>query len=79
MVEMDGTKLWWCDKHKHPDSKQSRMYVFHKQTEHDAWMQRKNEYNKRKGKGKSDADVKTPTGPSSTTPVALTVSASILP
>jgi hypothetical protein len=78
MVEKDGTKLWWCDKHKHLDSKQLGMYVFHKLTEHDAWKQRKNEYNKRKGKGKSNADVKTPAGPSSTTPVALTVSVSKL-
>ncbi len=22
MVERDGTKLWWCDNHRHPDSKQ---------------------------------------------------------
>jgi hypothetical protein len=78
MVEKDGTKLWWCDKHKHPDSKQLAMYVFHKPTEHDAWKQCKNEYNKRKGKGKSNADVKTPAGPSSITPVASTVSASKL-
>jgi hypothetical protein len=78
MVEKDGTKLWWCDKHKHPDSKQSRMCVFHKLTELDAWKQRKNECNKRKGKGKSNAEVNSPAGPSSTTPVALTVSASKL-
>jgi hypothetical protein len=43
---------------------------FHKPTEHDAWDQRKNEYNKRKGKGKSNADIKTPASPSFTTPVA---------
>ncbi len=77
-VEKDGTKLWWCDKHKNPDSKQLGMYIFHKLTEHNTWKKRKNEYNKRKGKGKSDADVKTPAGLSSTTPVALTVSASKL-
>jgi hypothetical protein len=33
MVEKDGTKLWWCDNHKHPDSKQLEMYMFHKPTE----------------------------------------------
>jgi hypothetical protein len=31
---------------------------FHKLTEHNAWKQRKNEYNERKGKGKSNLDVK---------------------
>ncbi len=46
MVEKDGTKLWCCDKHKHPDSKQSGMYVFHKQTENYAWKQGKNKYYK---------------------------------
>jgi hypothetical protein len=71
MIEKDGTKLWWCDNHNHPDSKKLGMYVFHKSTEYDAWKQCKNEYNKRKGKGKSNADVKTPAGPSSTTPLLL--------
>jgi hypothetical protein len=71
MIENDGTKLWCCDNHNHPDSKQSGMYVFHKSTEYDAWKQCKNEYNKRKSKGKFNADVKTPAGPSSTTPLLL--------
>jgi hypothetical protein len=52
------------------------MYIFHKPTEQVAWKQHKNKYNNRKGKGKYNSDVKTPDDPSSTTPVALTVSAS---
>jgi hypothetical protein len=64
MFEKDGTKLWYCDKHKRPDSEQSGMYIFHKPTEYNAWKQRKNKYNKRKGKGKSYSDIKTPAGPS---------------
>jgi hypothetical protein len=36
-VKKEGKTYYWCDKHKHPDSEQSGMYVFHKPTEHDAW------------------------------------------
>jgi hypothetical protein len=55
------------------------MYVFkHKPSEHDAWKQRENEYNKKKGKGRSDANIKAPVGPSFVTPIASTPSASKL-
>jgi hypothetical protein len=36
MIEKDGTKYYWCDKHKHPNSDQSGMYVFHKSIKHNA-------------------------------------------
>jgi hypothetical protein len=78
MVKTGGTKYWWCDNHKHPESDHAGMYVFHKPSEHDAWKQRKNDYNKKRGKCKSDANIKAPSGPSSVTPVASSSSASKL-
>ena len=41
MVHKDGTKYYWCDKHKHPDSEQLGMYDFHKPTDHDEWKKKK--------------------------------------
>jgi hypothetical protein len=77
MVKKDGTNYWWCNNHKDPNSDQSGIYVFHKPTKHDALKQRKNEYSKKRGKGKTDAGVKAPAGPSSTpSTVASTASAS---
>jgi hypothetical protein len=63
MVKKDVNKYWQCDNHKHPESDHAGMYVFHKLTEHDTWKQRKNENNKKRGKGKSDANIKASAGP----------------
>jgi hypothetical protein len=40
MVDKDGTKYYWCDKHKHQDSEQLGMYVFHKPMDHDEWKKK---------------------------------------
>jgi hypothetical protein len=81
MIKKDGTKYYWCDNHKHPDSEHLGMYVFHKPTEHNAWKNKKDEFNARKkDRGKSTpTDKKTPADPLSTTPAAAsTASASKL-
>ncbi len=52
MVDKDGTKYHWCDKHKHQDSEQSGMYVFHKPKDYDEWKKKKDFFNFRK-KGNS--------------------------
>jgi hypothetical protein len=81
MIKEDGTKYYCCDNHKHPDREQLGMYVFHRPTEHNAWKKKKDEFNARKkGKSKSTpTDKKTPDGPPSTTPAAVsTASASKL-
>jgi hypothetical protein len=52
MVDKDGTKYYWCEKHKHPDSEQLGMYIFHKPMEHAAWKKKRDEFNSReKGQG----------------------------
>jgi hypothetical protein len=80
MVDKDSTKYYWCDKHKHPDSEQSGMYVFHKPTDHDELKKKKDFFNSRKkGNGKpTTTNEKLSTGPPSTTPVASAASTSKL-
>jgi hypothetical protein len=80
IVDKDGTKYYWCDKHKHPDSEQSGMYVFHKPMDHDAWKKKRDKFNSRKmGKVKpTTTDEKPSAGPPSSTPAASTASASKL-
>jgi hypothetical protein len=80
MVDKDGTKYYWCDKHKHPNSEQSGMFVFHKPMDHDAWKKKRNKFTSRKkGKGKPTTTGEKPSaGPPSTTPAASAVSASKL-
>ncbi len=77
---VDGIEYYWCDKHKHPDSEQSGMYVFHKPTDHDAWKKKRDFSNfRKKGKGKPNtADEKPSAGTPSTTPAASAASASKL-
>ncbi len=78
MVKKERKTYYWCDKHKHPDSEQSGMYVFHKPTKHDAWKKKKDEFNARKkGKGKS-AEQNSSANPSTTSPTVSNVSASKL-
>jgi hypothetical protein len=78
MVKKEGKTYYWCDKHKHPDSEQSGMYVFHKPTKHDAWKKKKDEFNARKkGKGKSTEHNSSAT-PSTAPPTASNASASKL-
>ena len=38
MVEKGDKKFCWCDKHQYPGSDVKGMYVFHKPTEHEAWL-----------------------------------------
>jgi len=45
MVEKDGKKFYWCDQHQYPGCETKGMYVFHKPTEHDAWLARKTALN----------------------------------
>ncbi len=73
MIEKDGTKYYWCDKHKHPNSDQSGMYVFHKSIKHNAQKKKKDDFNARKkGRGKfTPTDEKTPTSSPSNTPAAV--------
>jgi hypothetical protein len=80
MVDKDGTKYHWCDKHKHPNSEQSGMYVFHKSTDHDARKKKKDFFNSRKkGNGKPTTTSGKPSAdPPSTTPAASAASASNL-
>jgi hypothetical protein len=80
MVDKDCTKYYWYDNHKHPNSEQSGMYIFHKPTDHDEWKRKRNFFNSRKkGKGKpTTTDEKPSAGPLSTTPAASAASASKL-
>jgi hypothetical protein len=80
MLDKDGTKYYWCDKYKHPNSEQSGMYVFHKPTDHDEWKKKKDFFNSRKkGDGKPNTTNEKPSaGPPSTTPAASAASASKL-
>jgi hypothetical protein len=80
MVHKDGTKYYWCDKHKHPDSEQLGMYVFHKPTDHDEWKKKKEFFNfRKKGNGKpTTTNEKLSAGPPSTIPAASANSTSKL-
>jgi hypothetical protein len=79
MIDKYGTKYYWCDKHKHPDSEQSGMYVFHKPTDHDEWKKKKDFFNSRKkGNGKPTTTNKKPYAGPSTTPAASAASSSKL-
>jgi hypothetical protein len=49
MVVKDGKTYYWCDKHKYPLSGVQGMYVFHKPTDHDVWLERKTALNGRHG------------------------------
>ncbi len=51
MIMKDGKNYYWCDQHKYPLSATQGIYVFHKPTEHDAWLARKTALNERHGKG----------------------------
>jgi hypothetical protein len=50
-VVKDGKTYYWCDKHKFPMSDVQGMYVFHKPTDHGAWLERKTALNGWRGKG----------------------------
>ncbi len=70
MILKDWKTYYWCDKHKYPTSDIQGMYVFHKPTDHDAWLERKTALNRWCGKGEKEkattpASVPTPK-PSST-------------
>ena len=78
MIEKEGKTYYWCDQHKHHESEQWGMYVFHKPTEHGAWKKKKDEFNARKkGKGKPAEQNSTAT-PSTAPPAASNASASKL-
>ena len=52
-VLKDGKTYYWCDKHKYPSSNSNvqGINVFHKPTDHDAWLECKTALNGRGGKG----------------------------
>ncbi len=51
MILKDGKDYYWCNKHKYPLSATQGMYVFHKPTEHEAWLAHKTALNEQHRKG----------------------------
>jgi hypothetical protein len=73
MIVKDGKTYYWCNKHKYPTSDVQGMYVFHKLTNHDAWLERKTALNGRRRKGgkeKATTPASAPTPKPSLTPDA---------
>jgi hypothetical protein len=64
MIVKVGKIYYWCDKHKDPLSANQGMYVFHKPTEHDAWLACKtalNEQRRNRSKAKPTIPAPVPT------------------
>jgi hypothetical protein len=77
MIVKDGKTYYWCDKHKYPTSEVQGMYVFHKPTDHDAWLECKTALNRRcrkGGKEKATTPASAPTPKPSSTPDAAKLS-----
>ena len=68
MVVKDGKTYYWCDKHKYSLSGIQGMYVFHKPTDHDAWLERKTALNGRCGGKGGKEKPTTPTSASTPKP-----------
>ncbi len=77
MIVKDGKTYYWGDKHKYPMSDVQGMYVFHKPTNHDAWLERKTALNRQRRKGgkeKATTPASAPTHKLSSTPGTATLS-----
>jgi hypothetical protein len=77
VIVKDGKNYYWCDQHKYPSSATQEMYVFHKPTEHEAWLAHKTALNEqgRKGcKAKHTIPAPVSTPKSSVTPSAVKLS-----
>jgi hypothetical protein len=78
MIVKDGNKYYWCNKHKYPTSDVQGMYVFHKSTEHEAWLTQKQNFNeqsnRKRGKNKATTPASAPTPKLSSTPNAAKLS-----
>ncbi len=77
MIVKDGKTYYWCNKHKYPMSDVQGMYVFHKPTDHDAWLEHKtalNGWHRKGGKEKATTPASAPTPKPSLTPDAAKLS-----
>jgi hypothetical protein len=77
MIVKDGKTYYWCNKHKYPTSDIQGMYVFHKPTNHDAWLECKtalNGWRRKGGKEKATTPASAPTPKLSLTPDAAKLS-----
>jgi hypothetical protein len=77
MIVKDGKTYYWCNQHKYPSSNVQGMYVFHKPTDHEAWLACKTSLNARRQKGgkeKAATPAPAPTPKPSLTPSATQLS-----